>query len=94
MAAYGAEVKALRYCRDGKYVTGAGVSASIDTAFLMAELIAGRNFAQMLQLGIEYYPDPPLGNGSPDTASPEAQAIIRKVEANPEAILAQRKPPF
>lgn len=94
VAAYGAHVQARRYCRDGKYITGAGVSASMDTAFYLAEIIAGAAYARILQLGLEYYPDPPLGNGTPDAAPPEAQAMIRKIEANPQMVLAQRQAPF
>ncbi|MBN9623489.1 MAG: DJ-1/PfpI family protein [Actinobacteria bacterium] len=56
---------------DGKYVTAAGVSAGIDMALRLAGEVAGHEYAQMLQLGIEYAPEPPYSAGSPETA-PEA----------------------
>ena len=56
---------------DGKIVTGAGVSSGIDMALTLAARIGGDDLAQMLQLGIEYDPQPPFDAGSPHKA-PEA----------------------
>lgn len=81
VAAYGARVNRSRFHRDGKVVTGAGVSASIDAGLFLAGLLAGEDVARTLQLGIEYYPAPPFGIGSPDDASPQAQAVVRHFEA-------------
>jgi transcriptional regulator GlxA family with amidase domain len=53
---------------DGKYVTGAGVSAGIDMALALAVRVAGESVAQAIQLGIEYDPQPPLDAGSPAKA--------------------------
>ncbi|HEX3517474.1 MAG TPA: DJ-1/PfpI family protein [Solirubrobacteraceae bacterium] len=53
---------------DGKFVTGAGVSAGIDMALALAAKVAGPEVAQAIQLGIEYDPQPPFDTGSPDTA--------------------------
>ena len=80
VAAYGATISTARYQRDGKVVTGAGVSASIDAGLYLAGLIAGEDVAKTIQLGIEYYPDPPFGNGTPDTAPAAAKALIRAFE--------------
>jgi transcriptional regulator GlxA family with amidase domain len=57
-----------RVVRDGKVVTGAGVSAGIDMALRLAETIAGTEVAQAIQLVIEYDPDPPYACGSPAKA--------------------------
>jgi transcriptional regulator GlxA family with amidase domain len=46
---------------DGKYVTAAGVSAGIDMGLTLAGRIAGDEVAQLVQLGIEYDPEPPYG---------------------------------
>ncbi len=94
VAAYGAKVSTARYQRDGKVVTGAGVSASIDAGLYLAGLIAGEDVAKTIQLGIEYYPDPPFGNGTPDTAPAAAQALIRTFEESGLARLDARKPAF
>jgi transcriptional regulator GlxA family with amidase domain len=81
VAAYGARVNTNRFHRDGKVVTGAGVSASIDASLFLAGLIAGEDVAKIVQLGIEYYPAPPFGNGTPDDAPAMAQAFVRQFES-------------
>ena len=81
VAAYGARVNTQRFHRDGKLITGAGVSASIDASLFLAGLIAGEEVAKTVQLGIEYYPAPPFGNGTPDAAAVMAQAIVRQFES-------------
>lgn len=94
VAAYGATISTARYQRDGKLVTGAGVSASIDAGLYLAGLIAGEDMAKTIQLGIEYYPDPPFGNGTPDTAPASAQALIRAFEESNLERLAALQPAF
>jgi putative intracellular protease/amidase len=64
----GAEPVSERVVFDGKYVTGAGVSAGIDMALTLAGRIAGDEIAQAIQLGIEYDPQPPYDAGSPAKA--------------------------
>jgi putative intracellular protease/amidase len=81
LRAYGAEFVAERYHQDGKYVTGAGVSASIDTGLFLASLIAGEQVAKTLQLGIEYYPDPPFPEKRVQDVAPEIQERIRRFES-------------
>lgn len=63
---FGALPVKRRVVESGKYVTGAGVSAGIDMGLVLAANIAGDEFAQQLQLAIEYDPDPPFDAGSPD----------------------------
>ncbi len=94
VAAYGAKVQTTRYHRDGKLITGAGVSASIDAGLYLAGLIAGQEMAQTIQLGIEYYPSPPFGNGTPDEASTTAKGFIKMFEESSVERLAQLKAPF
>ncbi|MFL6673298.1 MAG: DJ-1/PfpI family protein [Massilia sp.] len=90
VAAYGALVQRGRYHRDGKLVTAAGVSASIDAGLYLAGLLAGKNTARVIQLGIEYYPDPPFGNGNPDDQPDAAKAIIRQFEQSEAQRLGSR----
>src|SRR5262245_56208230 len=66
--AYAAELEKLgaryvreRYVEDGKFVTGAGVSAGIDMALALAARIADRATSERIQLGIESAPHPPFG---------------------------------
>jgi transcriptional regulator GlxA family with amidase domain len=70
----GAVPKRERFVFDGKYVTGAGVSAGIDMALALAGRVAGDEVAKRIQLGIEYDPQPPYQSGSPATASAETVA--------------------
>ena len=70
--------------RDGKYVTGAGVSAGIDLALTLADAIAGPDVAQMIQLATEYDPRPPFAAGSPASAPP---AVVSHLRANAHLVL-------
>ena len=66
-----------RVVRDGKVITGGGVTAGIDMALtLMAEL-SGAAVAQSVQLGIEYAPAPPFDCGRPERADPAVVAAVR-----------------
>jgi putative intracellular protease/amidase len=94
VAAYGALVEPARFHRDGKLVSAAGVSASIDAALFLAGLIAGEATARLIQFGIEYYPDPPFGNGSPDEQPAAARSVIRRIEETALQRLAARQIPF
>ena len=57
---FGARQSSERYVRDGKLVTAAGVSAGMDMALYLAGIIAGEEYARMLQLVTEYFPEPPF----------------------------------
>lgn len=61
-----------RVVRRGKIITAAGVSAGIDMGLTLAGAIQGAEFAQALQLILEYDPAPPFDSGSPDKAGPAA----------------------
>lgn len=73
---HGAIPTEQRVVTDEKYITAAGVSAGIDMALTLASKIAGETYAQSLQLGIEYDPQPPFNAGSPKTAPPEAMKLL------------------
>jgi putative intracellular protease/amidase len=68
LRAYGATPTGRRVVPQGKVVTAAGVSSGIDMAIWLAAQIAGDDFAQGVQLGIEYDPQPPFDAGAPDKA--------------------------
>ncbi len=73
---FGAEPVKSRVVESGKYVTAAGVSAGIDMGLTLAARIAGDEFAQLMQLAIEYDPDPPFDAGSPEKAPHLKDAVI------------------
>ncbi len=56
-------------------ITAAGVSAGIDMGFKLTALLADEKTAKVVQLMIEYDPQPPFGCGSPDKAGAELVAI-------------------
>jgi transcriptional regulator GlxA family with amidase domain len=76
LAQFGATPVAERVVEQGKVITAAGVSAGIDMGLRLAARIAGDEFAQMIQLFIEYDPQPPFDCGSPRKAS---EAVMRRV---------------
>lgn len=94
LEAYGVAFVAERFHRDGKYVTGAGVSASIDAGLFLAGLIAGEAVAKTIQLGIEYYPAPPFPERSPKEAPARSQQLVRAFEETGGLAQLSLKPPF
>jgi putative intracellular protease/amidase len=94
LAGHGATVVPARYHRDGKYITGAGVSASIDTALFLTQLMLGDAVAKTLQLGIEYYPAPPFPERTPEEAPRQAQDLIRGYEQTAGTASLAALPPF
>ena len=94
VAAYGAHIVKERYVRDGQLVTGAGVSSSIDTGLFLAGLLAGEEVAKTIQLGIEYFPSPPFGNGTPDQQPTARRELVANVERSAARRLAARAIPF
>ncbi|MDT7620713.1 MAG: hypothetical protein QOF99_1614 [Pseudonocardiales bacterium] len=77
LPALGATPADERVVIDGKYVTAAGVSAGIDMGLTLAGRIAGDEVAQLIQLGIEYDPEPPYRAGGPKSAPPELVELMR-----------------
>lgn len=77
LALFGAIPDPARVVRDGRYFTGGGVTAGIDFALTLAAEIAGDDFAQGLQLALEYAPAPPFNAGRPETAPPHVLAMVK-----------------
>jgi putative intracellular protease/amidase len=86
LAALGAKPTLERVVERGKIITAAGVSSGIDMALTLAARIAGEEFAQSIQLGIEYDPQPPFRAGSPKTAPPH---IVERLRARTRERLAK-----
>lgn len=78
LAAFGAIPDPARVVREGNIFTGGGVTAGIDMALTVLAEIAGPDYAQAVQLGIEYAPAPPFDSGRPERARPEIVAAARK----------------
>jgi transcriptional regulator GlxA family with amidase domain len=68
-----------RVVRSGKIVTAAGVSAGIDLALWLAGEIAGRQWAEAIQLTIEYNPHPPFDAGHMSKASKDTHHLAKEI---------------
>lgn len=73
----GARYMPERVVERGKVITAAGVSSGIDMALTLVARMHGREMAELVQLGIEYDPQPPFDAGSPTKAPPEIVEIAR-----------------
>ncbi len=93
LSALGAVPEQGRVVRDGKFVTGGGVTAGIDFALSLAAELASPEVAQAIQLQIEYAPAPPFDAGSPLTAPPGVLATAKArgagMRAEREALVAR-----
>jgi cyclohexyl-isocyanide hydratase len=76
LAFFGAIPDAARVVRDGQVFTGGGVTAGLDMALTVAAEIAGREFAQGLELALEYAPEPPFAVGRPESAPARVRAAV------------------
>ena len=76
LALFGAIPDPARVVRDGNIFTGGGVTAGIDFALTLASEIAGSDYAQAIQLNLEYAPAPPFNAGRPETAPPEILELV------------------
>ena len=74
---FGAIVDESRVARDGNIITGGGVTAGLDFAFVVLAELAGETLAKSVQLGLEYAPSPPFASGRPELASPEVLAAVK-----------------
>ncbi|WGS44993.1 DJ-1/PfpI family protein [Burkholderia sp. JSH-S8] len=78
LSPFGAIVDEGRVVRDGNVITGGGVTAGIDMALTVLAEIAGAEYAQSVQLCLEYAPAPPFDCGRPERAAP---ALVEAVTA-------------
>lgn len=70
LSLFGAIPVDTRVLVDGNRIFTAGVTAGIDGALRLAEIVRGKDVAQQVQLQIEYAPSPPFSSGTPRTAPP------------------------
>ena len=78
LAPFGVIADPARVVREGNIFTGGGVTAGIDMALSVLAEIAGEEYAQTVQLAIEYAPQPPFESGRPEQAHPRVLAAARK----------------
>jgi transcriptional regulator GlxA family with amidase domain len=78
LSEFGVTADPARTVRDGNVMTGGGVTAGIDMALSVTADIAGADFAQSVQLALEYAPEPPFDCGRPERARLEILAAVRQ----------------
>lgn len=76
-----------RWVEDGRYLTGAGVSAGIDTALRLVARLTSDDVARAVQLGIEYDPHPP--HGGIDWSGVDRDSLAGRVTGFAEEALAE-----
>lgn len=78
LPSFGVIADAGRVVRDGNVFTGGGVTAGIDMALAVVSELAGIDYAQSVQLALEYAPEPPFDAGRPERARPEVVAQVQR----------------
>jgi len=73
LAQFGAEVSNERVCFDRNRITGAGITAGVDFGIAVAGHWSGESAGRLIELIMEYAPQPPYGTGRPDLA--DAQTL-------------------
>jgi transcriptional regulator GlxA family with amidase domain len=72
----GVDVVRARWVEDGRFLTTAGVSAGIDGGIHLAQRLLGDDVAKLIQLGMQYEPEPPLG---PIDWDPSVIEVVRPI---------------
>lgn len=73
---FGVETVNARLVKDGNRISVGGVSSGIDLGIALAAELAGETAARVVQLSIEYDPQPPFDCGSPLRATKEEVAVV------------------
>jgi cyclohexyl-isocyanide hydratase len=73
---------------DGNLVCSGGVTAGIDGALRVAAELRGNEAAKIIQLQMQYAPEPPFNSGTPRTAP---QAVLEKATRAVRVITEQRQ---
>ena len=77
LAQFGAEPSSARVCVDRNRLTGGGITSGVDFGIAVAGLWAGDSIGRVIELIMEYAPQPPYGTGRPELADPQTLAAAR-----------------
>jgi len=83
LQALGAIPTEERVITQGKIITAAGVSSGIDMGLTLVAAMQGEEMAKVIQLAIEYDPQPPFDAGAPSKVSPELKSLVSTIFSNP-----------
>jgi transcriptional regulator GlxA family with amidase domain len=84
LEALGATPTEQRVITQGKIITAAGVSSGIDMGLVLVAALHGDDMAKMIQLAIEYDPQPPFDSGAPSKVSPEMKELVETIFSSPD----------
>lgn len=73
---------------DGRMIFAGGVTSGLDGALRLAADLRGDEIAQIIQLSMQYAPEPPFNSGTPETAPP---AVLAEARRSVQAISARRE---
>jgi cyclohexyl-isocyanide hydratase len=77
LSQFGAEPSNERVCVDRNRLTGAGITAGVDFGIAVAGHWAGESTGRLIELIMEYAPQPPYGTGRPNLADAKTLAAAR-----------------
>ena len=86
LRALGAQPTEQRVVERGKVITAAGVSSGIDMGLTLAAKLFGDETAKVVQLAIEYDPQPPFDSGAPSKVTPEFLAFVAEIMGEPAPV--------
>jgi len=77
LAMFGATPVSERWVIDRNRATDGGVTTSIDFDLAVLSQLASPELARVVQLALEYSPQPPFRSGTPEEANPQTLATLR-----------------
>ena len=78
LSQFGAELSSERVCVDRNRLTGAGITSGVDFGIKVAGQWAGEGMGRVIELVMEYAPQPPYGTGRPDLADAQTLKVARE----------------
>ena len=79
LADFGAEPVHQRVVEDRNRITSGGITAGIDFGLRIASRLRGEEYAQALELTLEYDPQPPFHTGTPETAPADVLSQMKQM---------------
>lgn len=86
---FGAIPTEQRVVEDRNRMTGGGVTAGIDFGLTITARLRSNDYAKMMQLAMEYDPQPPFHSGSPKDASPSLVSHLKEMTAKGHTVSRQ-----
>jgi cyclohexyl-isocyanide hydratase len=77
LSQFGADPSNERVCVDRNRLTGAGITSGVDFGIKVAGQWAGDDMGRLIELIMEYAPQPPYGTGRPDLADAKTLTTAR-----------------